>query len=185
MKTMTRLLLIGCLAVSLFGCEQRTDRTDSGGVLLSVSDFNGLPTQISVSNATFLGQITLGSVTIQNIVKDPLGLSSSLMNVEMQSYEVMFTRADTGTRVPPPLVREIFGVAPVNGTEVYLNLPIMSLEQLDTIPLSDLLIQNGSFDKETGLQTILLNFRLRFFGRTLSGDAVESEPVGFTVEFVP
>ena len=107
------------------------------------------------------------------------------MNVEIQSYEVTYTRADQGTRVPPPMVRGLFGVAPAGGDYIVENLPVMALEQLLNPPLSDLLFQNGGFDKETGSTLIKLNFILRFFGRTLSGDEVETDPIFFTVDFVP
>lgn len=179
--------LITALGLGLGACESRTDKTDGGGVLLSVSDFDGLPVQAGVNNVinNLGGLVQIGEITIQNIAKDPTGQTSSLMNVEMDSYEVLYSRADGGTRVPPPFVRDIFGVAPVNGTETYENLPVMSLEQLDAVPLSDLQFINGGFDRETGNQTILLNFRLRFFGRTLTGDEVQTEPIGFTIEFVP
>ncbi|REJ84001.1 MAG: hypothetical protein DWQ36_00170 [Acidobacteria bacterium] len=186
LRRVTFAALITVLGLGLGACESRTDKTDGGGVLLSVSDFDGLPVQVGVNNAVAAGGLVqIEEITIQNIAKDPFGSTSQLMNVEMDSYEVTFTRADGGSRVPPSLVRDIFGVAPVNGTETYENLPVMSLEQLDTEPLSDLQFINGGFDRETGDQTILLNFRLRFFGRTLSGDAVQTEPIGFTIEFVP
>ena len=60
----------------------------------------------------------------------------------------------------------------------------MSRDQLDNPPLSDLLFQNGGIDTETGLDRITLNVRIRFFGRTLSGDEVESNTVVWTIEFV-
>jgi hypothetical protein len=105
------------------------------------------------------------------------------MNVEIDSFEITFSRGDTGTRLPPPLVRNLFGVVPVNGTDIIENLEILTLQQLGAPPLSDLLTINGGIDTETGGQTILLNFSLRFFGRTLSGDEVETAPARFTIEF--
>lgn len=185
MRRLSSFLAIGALLLASTACENRTDRTDGGGVLLSISDFDGLPIQVSANGAFAVGFVSIDQITVQNITKDPGQPTSDLMNVEMKSYEVTFSRADTGTRVPPPLVRQILGLAPVNGTETYDNLPILTLEQLDTIPISDLLVQNGSFDKETGLQTILLNFSIRFFGRTITGDEVATAPEGFTVEIVP
>jgi hypothetical protein len=186
LRRATLATLITILGFGLGACESRTDKTDGGGVLLSVSDFDGLPVQVGVNNTLASGGLVqIGEITIQNIAKDPRATTSSLMNVEIESYEVIYTRADVGTRVPPSLVRNVFGVSPVNGTQVYENLPIMSLEQLDAVPLSDLQFINGGFDRETGNQTILLNFRMRFFGRTLTGDAVQTEPIGFTIEFVP
>ena len=183
MSAWTKVVFLCLLMVVAIGCESRTDEVDGGGVLLSVSDFDGLPIASSVNSAG--GFLQVGEITITNIIKDPMGTGSNLMNVEIQSYEVTYTRADTGTRTPPPLVRGLFGVAPVGGDYTVENLPVMDAAQYNNPPLSDLLFQNGGFDKETGSTTIKINLFLRFFGRTLSGDEVETDPVAFTVDFVP
>ncbi|MGB5296747.1 MAG: hypothetical protein WBP34_17535, partial [Thermoanaerobaculia bacterium] len=108
-------------------------------VLLSVSDFDGLPLLASVNGTLAIGGlIQIESLTIQNIAKNPVGNTSDLMNVEIQSYEVKYSRADRGTRVPTPFVRGIFGVVPVDGTLDYDNLPVMSSDQFNQEPLSDL-----------------------------------------------
>ena len=127
------LLLVGTFAL---GCESRTDKTETGGVEISISDFDGLPISSSVAS----GIVQIGEITLQSISKDPFAATSDLMNVELQSYEITFTRADAGTRLPPPVVRGIFGVVPVNGTYVINNLPVIDGEALDTEPLNDLAI---------------------------------------------
>lgn len=177
-----RLVLLALVVVAMSACNSRTDKAE-GGVVLSISDFDGLPVQVSVGNAVTAGTVQIDQITVQNIAKDPTGLTSQLMNVEMDSYEVTFSRADAGTRLPPPLVRSVFGVAPVNGSQTLDNLPILTLEQLNTAPLSDLLVVNGGLDTETGSDTILLNCALRLFGRTLSGDQIQTAPARFTIEF--
>ncbi len=186
MSRIAKSLFLICLLVVVSGCNTRTDKTDGGGVLLSVSDFDGLPILISVNAALAAGGLVqVGTIDIQNVTKDPTGLTSDLMNVEIRSYEVTYTRGDEGTRVPMPFVRGIFGVAPVGGTLTYDNLPVMSRNELDSVPLADLLFVNGGFDQETGRTKIVLNLHLRFFGKTLSGKEVQSEPVTFTVDFIP
>ena len=195
MKKVIFIPLLVVLLVGLSACESRTDKVDGGGVLLSISDFDGLPIAVGVAAATFnpfddavgFGSclVTIEELIIQNVAKDPNGVTSELMNVEIESYEIFFTRADTGTRLPPVFVRNLFGVVPVNGTYAVDNLPIMSCEQLGTTPLSDLLPSNGGFDKETGESIIRLNFNMRFYGRTLSGDPVDSGMAPWTVEFFP
>lgn len=174
-----------CLAalVAFAGCESRTDRSE-GGVILSVTDFDELPVRIGVNDPNFGGVVQIGSITIQNIPKDQVAETTPLMNVEMTSYQVTYSRFDGGTRVPPPLVEAIFGIAPVNGTEVYDNLVLMGAEQFLEPPLSDLLFINGGIDSETGEQVIKIRFRLQFFGRSLTGDQVSTEPVSFDIEFV-
>jgi hypothetical protein len=183
MKKLISLSIVTILAMGLAACESRTDRTDSGGVLLSVSDFDGLPLRVGVNAAGAILQVD--EFTIENIAKDPTGVVSSLMNVELGSYEVTYTRADTGTRVPPPYVKGLFGVVPVNGTATFENLDVMGADQFLNQPLSDLDFANGGFDKETGSRVVRLNLSIRFFGRTLSGDAVQTAPSQFTVEFIP
>lgn len=169
------------LALAVGACDSRTERTDGGGVLLSIEDFDELPITVSVNG----GIVQIGEVTVANIPKEPGGATSALMNVEIHSYEVTFTRADQGTRIPVPFVRGLFGVAPVNGTFVVENLPVVGLDQIENLPLSDLLFENGGIDTETGDDRIALNLRLRFFGRTLSGDEVETAPAAFTIDFTP
>ena len=78
-----------------------------------------------------------------------------------------------------------FCVVPVNGSFTVENLPVLSSDQLNSLPLSDLKPSNGGVDKETGQSKIVLNLAVRFFGRTLSGNAVETAPALFTVEFTP
>lgn len=177
------LCILFAVALALGACEGRTDKTDSGGVILSISDFDGLPIRSSVNSAGGLLQVE--EFVIQNVPKNPSGVTSSLMNVELLSYEVEFSRADAGTKLPPPLVAGIFGVVPVDGTLTIENLDVMGIDQYFNKPLSDLLFENGGFDKETGSTVIQLNLRVRFFGRTLSGDPVETGPANFTVEFLP
>jgi hypothetical protein len=169
------------LALAVGACDSRTERTDGGGVILSIEDFDGLPIIVSVNG----GIVQIEEVTVANVPKEPGGATSALMNVEIHSYEVTYTRADQGTRIPVPFVRGLFGVAPVNGTFEVENLPIVGLDQIENLPLSDLLFENGGIDTETGDDRIALNLRLRFFGRTLSGDEVETAPAAFTIDFTP
>ena len=186
MRHLAKISLTLALLLLSAGCgDSRLARTDGGGVLLSVQDFDGLPNVVDVSAIRGPGFAVIEQVTIQSIVRDIDGDTSDLMTVEMQSYEVTYTRADGGTRVPPPLVEKVFGSVGPGATIVYDNLPFLRSAQLNTPPLSDLFIENGGFDKEIDETSILLNVNLRFFGRSLSGEAVDTAPVRFTVEFVP
>lgn len=169
--------------VCLLGCNARTDRTDGGGVLLSVTQLQLPPTQFIISALQTNGNLlpSIPTVTLQNVVKDPSAASTSqLENIELRSYEVVYTRADTGKRVPPPLVEPLGGVVPVNGTFSINNLGVIRNNQFLSPPISDLV--DFGVDKETNSQIIVLNLRITFFGRTLSGKEVSSTPTGFTME---
>ncbi|NNC39542.1 MAG: hypothetical protein HKN95_02525 [Acidimicrobiia bacterium] len=179
----TKLIALVLLAATVVGCSGRADRTDGGGVLLSISDFDGLPISFSVNSSD--GFLQVGEIQVTSVIKNPDVAGSVLMNVEIESYEVSYSRGDTGTKVPPIFVRGLFGVVPAGGVFTVENLPVLAPEQFNVSPISDLLFANGGFDKETGSRQIVLNFHIRFFGRTLSGDAVQTAPASFTVTVTP
>lgn len=190
MKTTKTTLLCGLLAVTmvvtLVACSSSDAHTvDSGGVKLVITDFDGLPISVSVNTAAGLGFVQVGEIDVENVPLNPTGVTSDLMDVEIRSYEVTYSRADTGTRIPTPYTRGLFGIAPVGGTFTVENLPVMGLDQLLNEPLSDLLFQSGGVDKETGSTRIQLNFKIIFFGKTVGGSSVQSGPGYFTVEFTP
>lgn len=177
-RTLNLFAMMLLVLLALGGCRGRIDRTE-GTVLLTVSDFDQLPTRVSVAG----GPYDIGSVIIRNIAKDPSGTTSALQNVELRSYEVTFTRRDTGRTVPPSLVQSIFGLIDVGGTTTLNNLPFFTDNQLRNSPLLEL--GTTGADKETGSEVIVLNVTMRFFGRTLAGDNVATDPASFTIEVVP
>jgi hypothetical protein len=175
-----------CVLLAVFAaCSgDRVEDTD-GTVILSITDFDQLPIAASVSQIVATGNLQVGQITVQNFPKDPRGVTSDLQSVELDTVEITYDRIDQGTRVPPPRVRTIFGLVPVNGTFMLENLDILGLEQALNPPLSDLLLENGGFDTETGSELIVVDVRIRFFGRTLSGDEVATAPASFSLELVP
>lgn len=185
-------LLIFVLPLALLvaaGCSGDAGETDTGGVEIVIGEFNGLPSLVSVNaNADPLsgvGLVTVESIEIDSLVENPSNPTTDLQTVVMDTYEVRFTRADAGTRVPTPLVERVLGTIPPGGDTTYNNLPILRAEQLLNPPLSDLLFLNGGFDSETGSEVIRLNFNLRFFGRTVGGRDIATPVQSFTVELVP
>ncbi len=183
MRAIASTICLAALLLLIPGCSSDRVEDSAGSVILSVTDFNGLATRISVTQSG--GLLSIGTITISNFPKNPNRNTSNLQDVEMQTYQVSYRRVDTGTRTPATMVANIFGSAPVDGTQIYNNLPLMGLAQFGGVPLSDLLLDNGGFDRETNEQVITLNLTLTFFGRTIAGDRVATAPVSFTVEFVP
>jgi hypothetical protein len=179
MKTQRILLfLLIAMTVAVTSCRSRTDRS-AGTVVLSVSHFNGLPVTVSASSGPF----QIDQVTLRSFFKDPSIASPTghdLEGIELRNYEVTYRRRDTGTRTPPPSVQGIFGLVPPLGTLDLFNLPFLTSDQTGNQPLKDL-IATGR-DSETGTAVITLDVTLRFFGRTLSGDEIASEPATFTIE---
>lgn len=180
---------IAALALTVFavlGCSagnSRTQDADDGGIILSISNFNGLPTTISASASAAAGSVRISSMTVQSIIKNPGQGSSQLMTVEMDSYEVTYSRDDLGTRVPPRLKNFIFGSVAAGGTFTLTNGPIMRFDQFDSQPLEDMI--DLGYDPETTSEVIRFKVGIQFFGRTIAGDIVETEPAFFTLEVTP
>ncbi len=180
MRTLSRILLVALALVAL-GCEERTEQTDSGGVLLEV-EFTNTVLRVGVEETEIL---TIPTINVNSIVANPTAVVSSLMDIQLRSLEVTFTRADSGTRIPPPYFFNIIGTVPAGGNLTLNNFPIMSTEQTRSPPLSDLLVINGGFDRETGNTFIRLDVTFRVFGTPLTGTNVASQPRTQTIEFVP
>jgi len=181
MNRFAKILALTFVAALAFGCEARTDKVDAGGVILTISDFDGLPINISATADYALVQID--SLTVRNIAKNQNAPTSDLMNVEIHSYEIRWVRQDSGTRVPPVLVESVFGEAPVNGEFQLENGPLMRIDQFENQPLKDL--RELGFDSETGSTVVRVQGQMRFFGKTLSGDPVSSQYAYFSIDLVP
>lgn len=198
MRNKLVLTLLATALVGISGCETRTDGTETGGVILLVSDFDALPAKVLVNcitgerlfslcpdDGTFGSfRLTIGEVTLENIVADPTGTSSRLMDVEIDRIQVGYRRLDQGTRVPPTQFRNTGVLVPVNGTATIINLPLLTSEGFTNPPLNDLRLLFGGVDSETGSETMIIEFEVIFFGRTLSGDEVKTSPWNFEIEFV-
>ncbi|MDA8016974.1 MAG: hypothetical protein MPN21_05945 [Thermoanaerobaculia bacterium] len=180
LRATIRLVLV-LLALALWGCDEPLQENDAGGIALTV-EFQSAPTIVGVNDQN---RVTIGQMNIDSIAVNPDAGISSLMDVEISTMEVTYTRADTGTRVPVPYVVQLLGTVPADGTLTYSNIPVLGIEQMRAEPLSDLLFENGAVDKETGNDYIRLNVNVRVFGRTRGGEEVASRLRGETVEFVP
>lgn len=178
MKVATKLVVL-IVAVLFLGCSD-LETADQGGVILKVQ-FVNVPGQIGVNDQT---EVQVPSITIESIVQNPTGGSSSVMDVLVDVYEVTFTRADTGTRTPAAYVYKRAGTVPVGGSLALNNFPIMGIEQMRSEPLSDLLFENGGIDRETGATNIRINATFTVFGRTVAGENVASTPRTETLEFI-
>jgi hypothetical protein len=182
-------LVLAAIFLAGGSCRSRTDRT-GGPVVLTFGNITGFPSVVSVStavNPTTPGTapgVYITSFALASVVKDPNAtVTPAIENVEVTSYQVIYKRKDTGTRVPPPLVAGLSLEVPVNGTGIIGGLALVRLDQLLSPPLSDL--ANFGKDTETGTAVIVCDAQITFFGHTLSGDAVASGTGVFTLEFTP
>jgi hypothetical protein len=71
-------LALALLPLTLGGCRSSTDRSE-GAVLLSISNFDLLPVAVDLSESTV--PVTIGTLTLRNITKDPTGSTSDLQSI--------------------------------------------------------------------------------------------------------
>lgn len=177
------LALLAAVVLVATSCRSRTDKT-AGPVVLTFGNITGIPTVVSVGSSVAAGGVSIGTFTLVSVVKDPSATTTpAIEDVEVSSYQVIYKRKDTGTRVPPPLIAAFTIEVPVNSTGIITNLPILRSDQLLSPPLSDL--SAFGHDTETGTTVIVLDAQITFFGQTLSGDKVQSGTADFTLEFTP
>lgn len=181
MMRASRIFGLALTAIAALGCSARTDKADGGGVLLSISDFGTLPLAMSVSQSAPYLQID--SIVVESIVVNPGQGTTDLMKVELQGYEVTYERLDVGTRIPPRLVERIFGTVDPGGTFTLNNGPVIGVDQFNNVPLKDFL--DYGKDTETNSTVIRLKLGIRFFGKTISGDSVESQTAYFSLDVLP
>lgn len=186
-KTVRQVVSLAVLSALLLvaggSCRARTDRS-AGPVILTFGTITGIPTVVSVTSAVQAGGVVIQTFTLQSVVKDPNAtITPGIEDLEVTSYQVIYHRRDSGTRVPPPLVASLTVEVPVNSTGIITNLPIVRSDQLLSPPLSDL--ATLGHDSETGTTVIVIDAQITFFGTTLSGDQVQSGPADFTLEFTP
>jgi hypothetical protein len=181
MNRFARIFALVALPLAVLGCEARTDKSDGGGILLSLS-IDGWPAIVSASNPT-VPPVTIEEMIVTSIVKNPSQATSQLMRVELEKYEVTFQRDDTGTRLPPRLVENIIASVDPGGTFTCENCFLMRVDQFAAQPLRDM-IEYGR-DRETDSPVVRLRVGIQFYGRTISGDSVSTAPASFTMEVVP
>jgi len=176
-RTITRALLVVLAAALPFvaGCTNKQGETESP-VFLTTNLVTGTP-QALTFNITPGGPLQLSSMVVTSHPKstgvtDPNGFQT----VELQTYVVHFTRLDGGTRVPPDEVFSVGGTIALGGTLTLNNYPVITPAASQQAPFDQLLPFNGGIDQETGQTSIHLGITVTFFGETVAGTRVKSDP---------
>jgi len=184
MRHHARIAALALSVIAVLGCStnDRVGETDDGGVILSFVGFGTIPGGMSASGSYPFFQVD--SMTVRSILRSPSQPTSNLMIVELQGYEVTYERLDSGgTRVPPRMVQRIAGSIDPGGTFELLDAPIFGIDQFESQPLEDM-IEEG-FDTETTSTVIRLKVGIRFFGKTIAGDDVETQVAHISMDIVP
>jgi hypothetical protein len=182
MKRATKIFGLAVGLLALLGCSgsSRTG-SDSGGIVLSIASFGTLPLVISASGS--YPYLQIDKITVRSVVTNPGQGTSDLMKVEITSYDVVYERADKGTRVPPRYVSNIVGTVDPGGTFDFLNADVIGFDQFQNQPLKDLL--DYGKDLETNSTVVRLKLGIRFYGKTLGGESVATQTAFFSLDVQP
>jgi hypothetical protein len=175
-RTTLRALLLACAALPFAaGCTNKQGETESP-VYLTTNLVTGAAQPLTFNIAPDVPlQLTAMSVTSHGknpTVTDPQGFQT----VNLQSYVVHYTRLDGGTKVPPDATFAVGGSIPFQGSITLSNYPVIAPAAVQGPPFDQLLPFNGGIDQETGQPTIHLGITVTFYGETVAGTRVASDP---------
>ncbi|MGH9443227.1 MAG: hypothetical protein ACRD16_13240 [Thermoanaerobaculia bacterium] len=163
------------------GCTNKQGETESP-VFITVQ----IPDNPGFVNIATPAPVQFPTITLQSHLKSPTATDPQhFQDVNITSYVVTYSRVDGGTKVPAP---ESFGGAqgllPSGGTQTLSNFPGMYAYALQQSPFDQLLPFNGGIDLETGRTEIDMRFTFVFYGETVAGTRVASEPASAPLIFV-
>jgi hypothetical protein len=181
-RTMSRALLIALAAALPFaaGCTNKQGESESP-VFITVQ----IPDNPGFVNVAVAAPVQFPTITLESHFKNPSVTDPQhFQDVNIKSYIVTYSRVDGGTKVPPP---ETFGgaqgILPSGGTQTLNNFPGMYAYALSQSPFDQLFPFNGGIDLETGRSEIDMRFTFVFYGETVAGTRVQSEPASAPLVF--
>ena len=172
MKRLIGTALALAALVAAAACTNKEGESESP-VFITVA----IPNQPGFIDVTVPAPVQLETMNLVSHLKSPTASDPQhFADVNLSSYRVTFRRTDGGTAVPAPQTFGGAGLIPSGGTLTLNNFPIMTASSIQASPLDQLLPFNGGIDRETGKSEIDTAFDIVFFGETVSGHRVESQP---------
>jgi hypothetical protein len=174
------LAVVVVMIAALPGCSTNTQGDNASPVFLA-GEFTLLPLQKCVDSNTAL---QFSTTALRNRLKNPAVAVTQFLDVQVDTYFVVWKRIDGGTVSSPT---QQFGgnvIVPANGSGTLTNYPYMSADNLLRPPLDQLFPFNGGVDKETGRVEIRQSGNVTWYGHTLSGQPVVSTVATFDMIFL-
>jgi hypothetical protein len=172
------ILLAAALALAP-GCTNKEGETEAPVFITT-----NLAQQPGFVNVGVIAPVQIATITLTSHLKnatqsDPQGFAT----VTLENYTVHFRRTDGGTRVPADLNLPAGVIVPSGGSATLTNFPVLQASQIQLSPFDQLLPFNGGFDRETGKGEIDMAFDITFFGHTVAGQRVATEPASGPLNF--
>jgi len=180
-----KLALLMMIVGVTFGCTAngQLDNTDAS-VVLQIEEFIKIEDDHTWGDIETLGGVAsdLADISFSGVLKAPISTTPQitapdLQHIQLDRYEVTFTRTDGGTAVPPGFTNGIAGL--VRLTELGATDPVLLTVVGVTIVPATIKIQppvsylrDPGTEAGTNFVNIQVNARIQFFGRTIAGNEV-------------
>ena len=175
------LMVLLAAGLALPSCSTNQQGDDANPVFVTC-DFSGFtePGNYNV-NATIP---LLYSMTLRNRPKATSPATTQFLDVQTDSYTIVWTRIDGGKTASRSETFGGIGIVPFNGSLVANTIPVMSLSNLAASPLDRLFPFNGGIDPETGKTEIRQTATITWYGHMMNGSAIVSVPATFDMIFL-
>jgi hypothetical protein len=184
-KNWIRLVLVGTAILAMSGCNggELTRSAAPVELLMTVTSQPIQQFDLAVPNDTTC-QGNIVQYTITSRVKNPSPTAGAqFTDVHLTSYQVVYTRTDGGTQVPPIYVRTMDMLVAPGGSPSAVTFHITDFHTIfDQAPFVALQPINGGVDPETRKPRVKFNITLTVFGQTLGGDKVSASST-FPLDF--
>jgi len=172
MKRSIATLVVLAAALAAAACTNKEGESESP-VFITVA----IPLQPGFVDVSAAAPVQIDTMNLVSHLKNANATDPQhFADVNIESYTVTFRRTDGGTVVPPVQSFGGAGLVPSGGTTTLSNFPVMYASAVQGTPFDQLLPFNGGIDRETGRTEIDTAFDVVFFGRTVSGHRVQSQP---------
>jgi hypothetical protein len=179
-KTTLPALTLGAVLALLPGCSTNTKGDDAAPVFLT-GEFNLLPLEKLLVDAT---PMQFKTTTLHNTLKTTGVASLTFLDVQIDGYQVRWSRVDGGKTASATQYFPGDGIVPANGQTTLTDYPYMSADALLRPPLDQLYPFNGGIDRETGRTEIRQAGHVTWFGHTYSGQSIQSSEATFGMIFI-
>jgi hypothetical protein len=196
MKLKIAVLVIMAAAATSLSCTNRQGESEAA-VFISVSQTGVSPFGFSVIDPSPAGNpaaipacetpscpVQIATIQLASHFKsanatDPQHFS----DVNFTEYDVVWTRTDGGTKVPPVGRFPVSVLVPSGGSASLTTPPILPAGALLLSPFDQLQPSGGGIDHETGQPKMDFKYQITFFGEDMAGHRVQSDTMTGFAEF--
>jgi len=182
MKHIPQICILTALALLAASCGGNSTLDDTESAVVLTVDVTLYNPDIDICGAAGV-DVAIETMTVMSNPKVPGGTLGTNNDVNITRWVITPSRADGGTTASPEWAIDQGIFVPAGGETDLTNWRVYPAENFLELPLSNLFLENGGVDPETGQRNIRQTLRLEMFGRTVSGKSVSTVPINIAFNF--